>query len=105
MLMFKLHGYGYTIAMVFFGVGLIVSGYLIARSSYFPEALGVLLVFAGAGYLVDCFARFLAPRLAALLFPWALVPGFLAELGRCGWLLIKGVEVPKWEATLAGSPG
>jgi hypothetical protein len=97
MLMFKLHAYGYTIAMVFFGVGLVVSGYLIFKSSYFPRALGVVLMFAGSGYLIDCFARFLAPLVASVLFPWARLPGFLAELALCAWLLVKGVDVPKWE--------
>ncbi len=104
MLMFKLHGYGYTIAMVFFGVGLIVSGYLIVRSGYFPRALGVVLIVAGAGYLIDCFSRFLAPPVAAVLFPWLLLPGFLAELALCGWLLVKGVDVPNWEAAVGGQP-
>lgn len=60
-------------------------------------ALGVLLMFAGSGYLIDFFARFLAPKVAAVLFPWALLPGFLAELALCAWLLVKGVNVPKWE--------
>jgi hypothetical protein len=102
MLMFKLHGYGYTIAMVFFGLGLVVSGYLIVRSGYFPRALGAVLIVAGAGYLIDCFSRFLAPLVAAVLFPWLLLPGFLAELALCGWLLFKGVDMPKWEAAVGG---
>jgi hypothetical protein len=54
-------------------------------------------MFAGSGYLIDCFARFLAPQVAAVLFLWALLPGFLAEFALCAWLLVKGVNVPKWE--------
>ena len=97
LLLFRMHAYGYSVAMLFFGLGLVASGYLIVRSSFFPKALGGLLVFAGGGYLLDCFSRFLAPPFAHVLFPWALLPGFLAELALCGWLLVRGVDAPKWE--------
>lgn len=104
MLMFKLHGSGYVISLVFFGVGLLVLGYLIFRSGYFPKLLGVLLAIAGSGYLINSFARLVAPPVADALFPWTLLPGFIAELGLCLWLLVKGVNVTKWkeQARLAG---
>jgi hypothetical protein len=31
------------------------------------------------------------------LFPFILLPGFLAETVLCLWLLVKGVDVPKWQ--------
>jgi hypothetical protein len=34
----------------------------------------------------------------ALWFPWVLLPALPAELGLCLWLIVKGVDVPKWEA-------
>jgi hypothetical protein len=97
MLMFKLHGSGYVISLVFFGFGLLVLGYLIFRSGYFPKLLGVLMAIAGFGYLINSFARLVAPPVADALFPWTLLPGFVAELAFCLWLLVKGVNMPKWK--------
>ena len=34
--------------------------------------------------------------LASRLFPWVLLPPFVAEASLALWLLIKGVDVPKW---------
>jgi Domain of unknown function (DUF4386) len=94
--MFKLHASGFTVSMVFFGLGLIFLGYLIYKSGYFPKFLGVLLLISGPLYLFNSFARFLAPPVADAFFPWTLLPGFIAELALCLWLLIKGVDLPKW---------
>jgi hypothetical protein len=44
------------VGLVLFGLHLVLIGYLAYRSGYVPRALGVLLVIAGAGYLVDSFA-------------------------------------------------
>lgn len=97
LLMFKLHASGFTISMVFFAISLIILGYLIIRSGYFPKFVGALLLIAGTGYIFNSFARFLAPPVAEALFPWTLLPGFFAELALCLWLLIKGVNLAKWE--------
>jgi len=97
LLMFKLHGSGFTISMVFFAIALIILGYLIYKSGYFPKALGILVMLSGPGYLFNSYARFLAPPLADALYPWSLLPGFVAELALCLWLLIKGVDLSKWQ--------
>lgn len=102
LLAMKLHGAGYLVGLVFFGLGLLVLGYLIWKSGYLPRAIGALLLIAGSGYLVNSFARFLAPPVADALFPWSLLPGFVAELALCLWLLIKGVDLRKWEASSRG---
>ena len=56
------HGIGYSIGLVFFGVSILILGYLIIRSGYIPKILGILLMIAAAGYLVDSFASFLLPN-------------------------------------------
>jgi hypothetical protein len=38
------------------------------------------------------------PSLAAKLFPFILLPPFVAELSMALWLLVKGVDVGKWKA-------
>jgi hypothetical protein len=93
-----LHGKGYGISLIFFGLGCEVLGYLIYRSGYLPRALGVLLVIAGVGYLFNSFAGLVLPALAASAFPWTVLPGFCAEVALSLWLLLKGVNAAKWEA-------
>jgi len=101
----KSHGYGYGIALIFFGCQCIVLGYLILRSGFFPRLLGLLMQVAGVCYLVNSFALILAPTLADALFPAILVPAFIGEASFCVWLLVKGVDVPRWEARAGVATG
>lgn len=98
LLAMKLHGDGYAISLVFFAFACLALGYLIFRSSYLPKTIGVLLAIAGGCYLVNSFAHFLDPAFAATLFPAIFVPIFVAELSLTLWLIVKGVDVAKWEA-------
>jgi len=94
----KLHGDGYAISLVFFGFACLSLGYLIFRSGYLPRTIGVLLAIAGACYLVNSFAHFLSPATGAALFnAGILLPCFIAELSLTLWLIVKGVDVTKWE--------
>lgn len=77
-----------------------MTGYLMFRSGYFPKTLGVLQGIAGLCYLINSFALFLAPTLAAKMFPTILLPAFIGELSTCLWLLIKGVNLTKWNQQL-----
>jgi hypothetical protein len=40
----------------------------------------------------------LAPSVADRLFPGILIPAFIGETSLCLWLLIKGVNIEKWNA-------
>jgi hypothetical protein len=93
----KTHDYGFGIGLIFFGFVCLVEGYLIFKSGYLPGILGVLMQIAGVCYLTNSFALLLAPSFAAQLFPLILVPAFIAETSLGLWLLVKGVNVPKWE--------
>ncbi|MPY87523.1 MAG: DUF4386 family protein [Luteitalea sp.] len=94
----RVHSYGYGVSLLFFGFCCVLFGYLIHRSGYFPRILGTLLVIGGVGYVVFSLAQMVAPAVAArLLFPWLILPAFVAELGLSLWLIVKGVNVPKWE--------
>ena len=92
----KLYDYGFAISLVFFGCCLSLYGYLIFRSGYFPKTLGVLLIVASLSYLANSFVLFLAPTYAAMIFP-ILVLAFTGETSLCLWLIVKGVNVPKWQ--------
>lgn len=93
----KSHSYGFGLSLMFFGCFCVVIGYLIYKSGYFPKAIGVLMQIAGLCYLANSFALVLAPTLANRLFPAILLPSFVGEASLCLWLLVKGVNVAKWE--------
>jgi hypothetical protein len=92
----KSHAIAFDITLIFFGCGCLVEGYLLYKSQYFPKFIGILMQIAGACYLVSCFADLLAPSIADLISPAILLPPLLGELSYCLWLLIRGVDVAKW---------
>ena len=101
--MFVLDTFNITwlIGLVFFGVHLFILGYLIFKSGYIPRILGVLLIIASLGYLVDSFANFLLPnyRIYEALFSLiVVVPGVIGELSFTVWLLLKGVKIPEMKS-------
>jgi hypothetical protein len=90
------HSYGYVIGLVFFAFHCLVLGVLVLRSRYVPRILGVLLLVAAAGYLIDSFSRTLLTNYAdyeTVLAIVVFVPAFIGELSFALWLLVKGVDV------------
>ncbi len=74
----------------FFGLHCVLLGILVHRSHFFPKVLGVLLLFAAAGYLSDSFGRFMSPSYGDH-FGWVVaLPAMVGELSFTLWLLIKG---------------
>jgi hypothetical protein len=94
----RVHGYGYGVALIFFGFVCLVEGWLIRRSRFLPAILGVLIQIAGVCYLVNSSALLLAPAIQARLFPAIMLPCFIAELSLALWLLIQGVDVETWRS-------
>ncbi|HUM47770.1 MAG TPA: DUF4386 domain-containing protein [Chitinophagales bacterium] len=99
-LFIKLHDYGFGVGLIFFGFVCMIEGYLIFKSGYFPKPIGIMMQIAGVCYLVNSFSLILAPLFATMLFPVILIPSFVAELSLCLWLIIKGVNLTKWEQRL-----
>ncbi len=77
--------------LVFFGVYCLLIGYLISRSTFLPRFLGALMAFASVGWLT-----FLSPPLAKYLYPYNLAPGIIGEGALTLWLLVVGINVPRW---------
>jgi hypothetical protein len=92
MLFLDLHGHGYDLGLLFFGVSNLILGYLVIRSGYFPALLGYALTAAAAVYLTGSLARFLFPNFLPLITPAYIVP-FVAELSFALWLPVKGIRV------------
>jgi hypothetical protein len=92
MLFHDLYDNGIHIAQIFWGLWLFPFGYLVFKSGYIPRILGVLLIIAGFGYLIDVVTFFLFPNFPSIaLFTW------WGELLIALWLIIKGVNVEQWE--------
>lgn len=90
------HAIGYSLALIFFAMSLLVLGYLVLRSRYLPRLFAGLLGFAAAGYLVDGFARILMPhyeRFADVLGLVVFGPAVVGELAIALWLVFRGVRV------------
>ncbi|MBI2331745.1 MAG: DUF4386 family protein, partial [Chloroflexi bacterium] len=66
-------------------------GYLVFKSGFLPRIIGVMLVIACIGYVAQSFAVFLGYNLSIIL-----ITGW-GELMLGLWLLIKGVNVERWE--------
>jgi uncharacterized protein DUF4386 len=90
-LLLGLHDQGLLIAHIFFGLWLLPMGYLVFKSGFIPKFVGVLLVIAGVGYVIQSFAAFLGYDMNIIVFTG------LGELVFLLWLLIKGVNVEQWK--------
>ena len=93
MFFLKLGHYGAFIAAIFWGLWLLPMGYLVFKSGFLPRIIGVLLIIAGFGYIIDSAALFLLPDLNIDISQFT----FYGELLMLLWLLIKGVNVEQWK--------
>ncbi|MHA2270387.1 MAG: DUF4386 domain-containing protein [Candidatus Hodarchaeales archaeon] len=82
--------YGFAIGYVFLGFHLLILGYLVLQSGYFPRIVGALLIVASFGYLLSSFGTFLVPDQAELIDLVVTVPNAIGELSLFLWLLVKG---------------
>jgi len=88
-----LHKYGHQIAGIFFGLWLLPMGYLVFKSTYIPKVIGGLLIVTCLGYLIDFTTFFLYPNFGIIISEYT----WLGEVLMVLWLLIKGVNVEKFE--------
>ena len=58
---------------------------------------GALLILAGVGYLIQSFGMFVWPDLAGLYETIVMITAIPGELAFSLYLLIKGLNVEKWE--------
>ena len=89
MLFLKLHGGGFDVAEVFWGLWLLPLGLLVYRSRFIPRILGILLMLACFAYVADSFTSLLLPSYETIVSRWV-SPLMLAEVVFMLWLLIVG---------------
>jgi hypothetical protein len=80
-----------NLGLFFFGLHCLGVGYLIVRSRFLPRIIGALMLIAGV-----CWISFLMPAVQNLV-PFAMMPGAIGEVSLSLWLLIKGVNVQRWQ--------
>jgi hypothetical protein len=100
-MMLTAHDTSFNIALLFFGVDCLVTGYLIFRSGYFPKVIGMLLQLAGLSYLIGALSVFFAPAFADTITLPVQLLALIGEASFCLWLLVKGVNVAKWNERIA----
>lgn len=81
---------------LFFAIHLLLLGWLVYRSGFFPRILGGLLMLAAAGYFADSYATIAAPGLADLMATVVQVLAVPGELAFALWLLVKGPDADAW---------
>lgn len=92
-LLLKLHAGGFSIARIFYGLWLFPMGYLVLTSGYLPKLLGILLIIGCTGYVAQSLVDFLFPDSGVLIYLYTSWGELLFSL----WLVIKGVNVARWE--------
>lgn len=80
---------GYHFGILFFSVHLILLGYLVLKSDYIPNVMGISLIICGLGYLTNALQPFLFPNLNLKFITLT----FFGELIFMLWLLIKGSKI------------
>lgn len=78
----------WDMALILFGFSLLVLGYLAFKSGYIPKWLGVFLVLASVGYIVDGFGKTLSPDYNLNIAQFT----FVGEVLLIFWLLWKGFK-------------
>jgi hypothetical protein len=93
----QLRTLGFDIALVFFGFHCILIGYLLFRSTFLPRILGVALAIGGFGYLSNILTIAIPVGIRGHLFPYILLPAGAAEISLTLWLIIVGLNAPRWK--------
>ena len=91
MLFLNLHGHGFDVAGIFWGLWLSPLGLLVYRSSFLPRILGVVLMVNCFAYPVNSFTSLVLPQYEAMVSRW-MSPLQFGELVFVLWLLIMGAE-------------
>src|SRR5262245_38974228 len=87
----RLHSKTIMTAEIFWGLWLFPFGICVMRSGFIPRILGILLLIAGGGYVLDALAELAAPQFVPLTDKLTSVTNF-CEVPIIFWLLIWGAR-------------
>lgn len=89
MLMIMKFNQEWAFSLIIFGLHLLIIGYLMFKAGFMKRILGILLIIASLGYLVDGFGQVLSSDYHAIIAQYT----FIGELVLIFWLLISGWKV------------
>jgi len=97
MLFIKLHGQGFVVAEMFWGLWLFPLGLLVYRSRFLPRFLGVWLGLAGVAWVILSLTGILLPEYQDKVDTYS-QPAMIGEIVFMLWLLIMGSKPPDVDA-------
>jgi hypothetical protein len=80
---------GWGFGLIIFGFHLLLLGYLLLKAGYMRKILGILLILASLGYLIDGFGKLLSADYNMNISMFT----FIGEIILIFWLLIKGWKI------------
>lgn len=89
MLSLNIFTHGWEFGLIIFGFHLLLLGYLILKAGYMRRILGILIILAAFGYLIDGFGKLLSADYSISISIFT----FFGEVILIFWLLIKGRKV------------
>jgi hypothetical protein len=94
-----LNGQAFSVYLVFFGLWLILIGYLIFKSTFLPRVLGVLVAISGLAWTM-----YLYPPITIPLYPFIATASAIGEVPLELWLIVMAVNAQGWkeQASAAG---
>jgi hypothetical protein len=100
MLFLHLHGRGFVVAEMFWGLWLVPLALLVYKSRFLPRFLGVWLALAGFGWVIQSLTGMLLPEYQDKVNTY-LQPAIFGEIVFMLWLLIKGAKPQTADPTVA----
>lgn len=91
-LLLEAFNFAWLIGLAGFGIHLMLLGYLVLKTKHAPRVLGILVLVAGAAYVLDTTANILLSNYAdyeTLFLTIVAVPAVVGELAFTLWLLFK----------------
>jgi membrane-bound metal-dependent hydrolase YbcI (DUF457 family) len=92
MLLLESNTQGLIIASIFWGIWLFPLGQLAIRSGFFPHAIGIIVIIAGAGYVLNSFTRILFPDFIFLITATEILT--FGEIAFTLWFVVRGIRLP-----------
>ena len=81
--------HGWEFGLIIFGVHLLLLGYLMFKAGYMRKILGILIILASLGYMIDGLGRLLSTQYNISISMFT----FIGEVVLIFWLLIKGRKI------------
>lgn len=85
----------WMLGLIFFGIHLMIMGFLLIKSENFPSILGILIQLAGLVYVIDSVASFSLQNYSdysSFFEMMVVIPSVIGEFSLCLYLLIKGIK-------------